>query len=572
MNRLIMNTTSLQKEFPDVYKKFFSEHDLVISWCNSFSRWSTISHSANLPRIKQKVPTKTYCWFVFNNTWEIRIKNVYSFNKNSFEELDAIDVNKNKKELEKFLSEHIKNKWFEKWIDINFLSENPRWHGFGFAWATWAIIATALNILNSKDHWFLEDYKWFSESPLFDKIYSLWREIEKTSRYGNATWSNCYSCLSNTNLPLIYVTAHDKKKVYKSDMVSFFELQDHSIHKLPIDYGIIYSWFENKTEEVHYVSESNERTINETKDFVFKHLKKQLNKDDFTRIFKNDFYDPFIDVFSILNFHLLKSFNELLQAGFDDRISSEFISNIDSIWNFFTIAERWNHFMSHVKNIFDKYKKIYNEEIWLCPIVTWKLWWWYIFVLKHNKSRETIIKVVEELKASDSAIFLEYASWIDWDCADWIKIEQYISKSIFSKYINKNNVLCKNNFWETSIVDYNKTINSSFDGLLLDAINGKIYLNGEKLTSKEIHSQTTTIDILEKLMENPWRDISNDELSVSSYSKNKNEMLGKIVLPLIKFLEKETWKKLPLICKWSIYDFYIKLNPTTIPITIIKTI
>jgi hypothetical protein len=46
-------------------------------------------------------------------------------------------------------------------------------------------------------------------------------------------------------------------------------------------------------------------------------------------------------------------------------------------------------------------------------------------------------------------------------------------------------------------------------------------------------------------------------------------MLGKIILPLIELVEKETGKKLPLICKWSMYDFYLKLNPSDINIAVI---
>jgi hypothetical protein len=49
-------------------------------------------------------------------------------------------------------------------------------------------------------------------------------------------------------------------------------------------------------------------------------------------------------------------------------------------------------------------------------------------------------------------------------------------------------------------------------------------------------------------------------------------MLGKIVLPLIELLEKKTGKKLPLICKWSIYDFYMKLNKCDIDIAVIDKI
>jgi len=71
-------------------------------------------------------------------------------------------------------------------------------------------------------------------------------------------------------------------------------------------------------------------------------------------------------------------------------------------------------------------------------------------------------------------------------------------------------------------------------------------------------------------MENIGKDISNKELPVSSYSKNKNDMLGKIVIPLIELIEKETGKKLPLICKGSIYEFYLKLNPSDIDIAVIQ--
>lgn len=85
--------------------------------------------------------------------------------------------------------------------------------------------------------------------------------------------------------------------------------------------------------------------------------------------------------------------------------------------------------------------------------------------------------------------------------------------------------------------------------LVLDLINKKIYLDWEKLTSKHIHSQNTTIDILKKLLSYKWKDISNKDLPKSSYSTNKNEMLWKIIIPLVKLIEEKKKIKLPLICK-----------------------
>ena len=91
-------------------------------------------------------------------------------------------------------------------------------------------------------------------------------------------------------------------------------------------------------------------------------------------------------------------------------------------------------------------------------------------------------------------------------------------------------------------------------------INNKIYLNGEKLTSKDIPSQNTTIEIITKLLESKGEEISNRDLPSSSYSNNKNEMVGKIIMPFLKFIEEKTSEQLQLICKGNINDFYLKMD------------
>jgi hypothetical protein len=52
-------------------------------------------------------------------------------------------------------------------------------------------------------------------------------------------------------------------------------------------------------------------------------------------------------------------------------------------------------------------------------------------------------------------------------------------------------------------------------------------------------SQITTIEVFDKLINNIGTDIKNSQLSISSYTKNKNEMLGKIVMPLKKIIEQK---------------------------------
>jgi hypothetical protein len=52
-----------------------------------------------------------------------------------------------------------------------------------------------------------------------------------------------------------------------------------------------------------------------------------------------------------------------------------------------------------------------------------------------------------------------------------------------------------------------------------------MYIKGRKLNSKDIPSQTTTINILDRLLDDIGKDIPNTEFEISSYTKNKNEML-----------------------------------------------
>lgn len=74
------------------------------------------------------------------------------------------------------------------------------------------------------------------------------------------------------------------------------------------------------------------------------------------------------------------------------------------------------------------------------------------------------------------------------------------------------------------------------------------------------------------LIDKIGEDIENKQLPLSSYMKNKNEMLGKIVIPLIHFIEKNTGVVLPLICKGEIGSFYLKLDPTPVSIGVIRKI
>lgn len=169
-------------------------------------------------------------------------------------------------------------------------------------------------------------------------------------------------------------------------------------------------------------------------------------------------------------------------------------------------------------------------------------------------------------------VAIEYTSYDDGNSHDGVMLEQYLSESIFSPYIKKGTMIYKNNQGDSYMDEYRTILERETTGLLIDAVERKIYFNGEKLTSKDIPSQSTTVDVLEMLVEHSDEDINNSRFPSSSYVKNKNEMLGKIVIPLVKFIQEKTGIELPLVCKGSIGEFYLKLNSTELRIGIVGKI
>jgi hypothetical protein len=54
--------------------------------------------------------------------------------------------------------------------------------------------------------------------------------------------------------------------------------------------------------------------------------------------------------------------------------------------------------------------------------------------------------------------------------------------------------------------------------------------------------------MLRILISNIGQEVSNAKLPISTYSQNKNEILGKIILPLRKIVEKHFEKEISLTC------------------------
>lgn len=564
MQRIEMNTKSLQKHFPDVYRDFFANNDLVVSGSFSFSWVPLLSskHVSNFLRIKSKTPLKCYVWIKKRKDNNIIIKNVtiYDLIKKTFEIIPFSKINSEEEKIIDLLKE-ISN---ESWFDIEILSEISRGHSFWFSGTFWALASYWINK--------------FINKLSFDEVFINWWKIDHISRFGNSNWGSTINTLKETNWIHYYLTEKFDSSINLEELKDvnyiFEKISDNTEIKIPLDYMMIFSWLPTDTKQVEYYKSIDKQICSKDQEYLktkfSANFLKKTNYDNFT---KDDvIFDNLSNNLSILNIRTLKFFDKVLNWWYTENWINKLIDNINEYRHAISIIESQSNFAENFIYYFNKNKVNSEESLWITPGYYSKFWWWYIVATKPGISRATIEKTLEDIKNIYPDAEIEYCSYLDGESSDGAMVEQFISEWVYSQYVDKNKFLFKSNKWDNYIWDYNEIIEKEKDWLLFDMINNKIYLNWEKLTSKDIPSQNTTIEVITRLLEHIWEEISNKELPASSYSTNKNEMLGKIILPLIKLIEEKTKEQIPLVCKGSLNDFYIKMWDINIKIWVIKRI
>lgn len=577
----------LKVEHWDVYKKFFCEHNLVFSTNNVIDRWIWIWESFNNFKIKQKVSTKTYCGVKFNQTWKVYLNKIYEYDwlENSFLVTNFDDTVINYSPIQKFLDENYNAVW-NKWIELSFICENPRGHWF---WAGDIVsLLTIFAMMYSEwtiDSDILKNYDEFLNSEVAEKLHHKARSFADILMEWRSTGSDIYVSMWKDPMPIVYVskniankhlyeTEKDKVMTIHKNIFDFLWLK-HKAQELPFDFWVFYFGIDYDTNYVDQVSQIYKREINDVQSYIYEKFKDNwvINENFyFWDLDYETFYNNFVEVWIILHFKLLKAFDEVLNNPLDENKIDKFIKILNEFGAFSIIIESNNTFLTDIKNTFNSLKLFDNEKIWICPLTLWKMWGSFLFVTPFKKSRRTIAKMVEKYNFTWNKMHLEYASWIDWYSTQWLVIEQDLSQDIFSEYLQSGSVIYKDNFWKNYIWDYNTIIERESKWILLDSIEWKIYVNGKDITSKELLSQTTTVEVLDCLISRFGETIASKELPYSSYTRQRNQMAWKILLPLKKLTKKYFWKEIDLDCSGGLGWFSLILNEKEIKIWVIKSV
>lgn len=572
--RLIMNSLHLQKTFTQEYKEFFFTNDLIVSSPHVINRWDISSLEGIKTRIAQKIPTKMYVGINMRNDETIHLKTITRFlnKEQKFEEKD-IETELSRESNEK-MKQYIKEKLLEygytQGLDMTVLSENERGTGVA-SYSVRALLISCIihivwgNILQEE----LDDYTAFTKSKKFKEIYTTAKDIIST------IWDIPKQEINTTAL---FVASIDngniwiglESKIYLKEMYpKLLQIENNicleHLHKTtqnPVEYSIInFGWF-------FHEFYNRETYIHEEKwyDSILKEYKMYQKKTTAD-----------VDMMNILYLQAFKSVKEAIINPNDDIRTNDFFANINRIGVYQTFIEKHMDLYRDIIASFKKNRSFKDEKIGLIPISSAKPWGTFLCITKSEKSRETLKKTIDELHDIwHTTVNFQYLSWEDGISEEHLKIEQYISKEKFSSYIQKGNMFLEcwwvDNLWKKTIWNHRELLEKAGNTIVFDTIDGKIYLNNEISNHKEIRTQSGTVEVIKVLFENMGTYVNNAQLPASSYSKNKNEMVGKIILPLQELLQKRFNEKLDIDCTGTIVNFDCKLTPSKTNLYLLKKI
>jgi hypothetical protein len=109
--------------------------------------------------------------------------------------------------------------------------------------------------------------------------------------------------------------------------------------------------------------------------------------------------------------------------------------------------------------------------------------------------RKNISTTIHQAKHDFPACDLVYANWVDGTESFGLLCEQDLLQKKTSTFIDKNMLVLEKR--DNMIFgSYEELMQQKNLDIILDTIHMKVYIMGERVTSKELHSQTGTIEML----------------------------------------------------------------------------
>lgn len=551
---IAINTESLQQHHPDVYKNFYAEYDLVVSIPNVIRRRPSSSKSKSSIHIRQKVPTRIYLWVNRKcGDWDMLLWSCTFFNAatqefNVLKQDDLLSPMKFDALKKSFMRSLYKYDMEGCW-EIGILGEQKRWYGFGFMGSLCTLLSSAIVVCRDSTT------VTYNEEKILKEAYDIsihcdlgwwWWPSWLSPRVELFKWYDAW--VQVWGLYTHPKEARERQRTL-SDMI-------WEISRLDVfDYWVLTLGFPYKSHDL----KQKVTTLKKQKETLYDYFNGLLTSSWLIQEWDTSYTDDMHQDSLISKVKVIKALSNVSWDPCDTNTLNDFLMALWTVGLVEWSSQFDNRSLYSIYRLFDASKISQEDKIWIVPISIWDTWWTFFFMMIKNKNRdalETIKWLLHDKWYTNT--FFPYLSWRDGHSDVWLRVDQHLDQWIFWEYVSKTSV-----FFESQgvrvITQHSDALAAETDNLILDNIHKKVHYKWEKLTHKHLRSQSATVEIVTVLIEAQWASVHNTDFPISSYSKNKNEMIGKIIQPLELFME-SIWYSLTIKCTWTLHDFYLILE------------
>ncbi len=569
----------IQSDLKTNLEELFSRYEFVISWhfwFNWFPEW--IGSASDHISIIQKLKSKCYLWIRKVGKGWITFNSVKMYDGLEVVDYNLAKFNQQYSRAIKFLIKELnlsdKNYWFE----ISVFSECLRWEWVWFTGVVMALLVSWIYYekgkLSSDD---LKNYEKFQNSNLFIEINNLAHKctiLVKDWNIGSAF----FTTLSEWSHPYVYITDMedelDYQKIdesceYGKQLPGLFNVDNFPMDTLPICWAIVYTWQRADSSfavrQKRFLEYFNLKYQNRFEQLEISNINSQLK----LWLGKLNYYETEIRNLSNMSIKILYIFEKIYRRWLQTSDVHQLIDTLN--W----INKAYNS-MEQDFDITDDFHKsciengVSLDTFWFSPIYTNKYGGNYLVIFEDDSDLGVLETVLDGMKNIYPNIRIRETCDFDMPAKDGIVVEQDISIGIWEKIYIGDLFVLSDNEGNQKFVSYTDIDPTKETWIFLDAIKNKIYMNWKALSSKDIKSATTTVEIFYYLLKSSNHTVKNNELWPSSFSGQENQMVSKIISPFIKAVKSEFWVDFPLECSGSLREFYVSLWYTNIPIKLVK--
>jgi hypothetical protein len=552
-----LTSKKLSETFFSLYDSFQKKQSLTLAGNFSIPLNPILGNNRPESQViaRQKTNIQCFVWIQFTPQKDILTlgnAQLFTFESENFESIELSLLLDNSEELIIYLKGYLWSILAETGIQINVFSESPRGYSLGFSGTFAGILAEAITTIKQG---------WDNNEDLLqlrskeDEVSHIAYNIEQILKPHDTNAPISFQTIFAEGWPSIF-SLKSSKTGTRQALEKLNGIQYNLEHNL--DYGVIYSWIP-----------MTQVGLNRTENGEKKELTSWCKSKFWIQIGKNAYKQAMLDVLAFENLEFLQKLDTPIAHPESNEIN-EILKTGNQLAKSFEKLDGSSHFLDHIWKILEKHEILKETDIAILPIYTTTRWGSYIWYGKKWIARKNLYLAALEARKrypelnmiSDSALYTPHYS-------PEIRIVSDLRWKESSILWDEKKYLL---YWQnsTEYIDIHNSRELSHGKLIVDQITRKIYINGEGVNSKEILSQQLTIDLIEKYISGWKMEIHASELPSSSYTQNKNEMMSKIVHPLVRTVLKRLGKNMRINCYGSTLDFTIRFEEIDIDMRTLK--